>query len=885
MKSEEIQVGSENKDAQQRPRTLTIPTPGAGAATRADVPPAVTPELGAKVDLDDPRRWDAIADELLGREFDTLQGSLRAFEEKHRNAGDVGQLDHAIDFILDNGGAKPDGKGEQKEDRETLAKFFRDAVHWPSYAVVLTTYLYARYLKHWEDSSDWPGIRRLIEATKSALESPKGGAPIDALEDRDPGAAAIVRSVLDLIEAIDQAMEVESGLNCSCPVTMKDAAEKVAAKAQGVLDRVGAGPHEGRVAFVHARASIDLHYFSAVAQVGDAVCDYIDNTVDLSTKVRDVTRHVTNVEERIKGDVYESELRSHRLGLESLSVAWPRLHVDLANVIYCYPFAVPWADPLSLIEAVKSFKGKIPGQFAGLTASVDHMVLTDMWKSSDNSGAEEEGLFSGVTLAFGADHDPRVKTTAQRLLPEENIPDEVFSIEIRLSRLGNHYLRLQRRLENASIHDLNQAMRRAMQQMGDETVLFGEPPHEWPRLFELAHDLINWVVMNLEPYVLKDEVGVTRHPRLPSDPKKRATLLDMQAKRAAAPTVNAIEPSNGPLEDAKSKEAAKITRKAYPHVIVTARKLSLERRIDDDSNGTHGQEDSDLAKDKLLEVARGAALLVHPVPYAAAVLEEWSRYSVPRFDDGDIMQPMSFAGNFAYRTSNTTFGLLRGTPEYLIMEHEEASEFVASLPVLLESWMGRIRERADKSLEELSEEASPVEINNRQLQLRRILTTATSVIAQIHSPDLCLTAVHRKYLDQMFQIAGIERLETELQSHFNVLDAHLNTLSAMAERKEKERQDKAAFWFGAGAVLVGVPSLAGLLQLLDAGQSWRGHDETGQAAFLLLIFVVLAFALSKLPGAPPPFRKTLRAPYVGARWLALRIRGMISGSWRKSGTT
>ncbi len=181
----------------------------------------------------------------------------------------------------------------------------------------------------------------------------------------------------------------------------------------------------------------------------------------------------------------------------------------------------------------------------------------------------------------------------------------------------------------------------------------------------------------------------------------------------------------------------------------------------------------------------------------------------------------------------------------------------------------------NKCLRELTEDDSPVEINNRQLQLRRILTTATTVIAQIHSPDLCLTAVHRKYLDQMFQIAGIERLEAELQSHFNVLDAHLNTLSVMAERKQKERQDKAAFWFGAGAVLVGVPSLAGLLQLLDDGQRWKGHDETGQAAFLFLVFYVCAIALSNLPGAPEAFRRFFQAPYVGARWLVRWIRGRL----------
>ncbi len=255
-------MGPEDHEALRQPRTLTIPAPGAGAGAGADADAgadardAVTNGQGTKIDLDDPRTWDDIADELLDREFDTLQDALRAFKKKHHHAVDVRSLDDAIDAILENEkngeGAKTGEKDKQGVAQEALAESFKVAVKWPSYAVVLTTYLYARYLKLWEDTSDWQGIRRLIEATKSALKSPKGDSPVDALKERDAEAAAIVRSVLDLIEAIDPAMEVESGLNCSCPVTMKDAAERVAAKAQGVLDRVGTGPHEGRARFVHA---------------------------------------------------------------------------------------------------------------------------------------------------------------------------------------------------------------------------------------------------------------------------------------------------------------------------------------------------------------------------------------------------------------------------------------------------------------------------------------------------------------------------------------------------------------------------------------------------------------------------------------------------------
>ncbi len=638
----------------------------------------------------------------------------------------------------------------------------------------------------------------------------------------------MVTCIMGLIDTIDPAMEVESGLNCSCPLTMQDAAARSAEQARAILDLLGDGPHKGCRGFVHSRATIDSDYFGAVAEVGDTVCDYIDNAVDISVKMGNVIDRLGEVEERIKGDVYESELRSHRLGLEGLRDSWPRLHVDRANVIYCYPFAVPWADPSSLVDAANSLDTECDSAqicdkaqkqkcenaqacdrpdkwgFYGLTANVRPFELTDMWDSPDALDGKEEGLFTGVTVAF--EESPHIKTRAQEILAKQDIElaDETFSLEIRLSRLGNHYLRFQHQLNDATIHDLNQSMRRAMQQMGDEKVIFGL--HEWPRLFELAEELIKELVAHLEPHIRTNELGEELGPTRP-----RIT-----------------EPG--------------FVRTAYPHVIVTARKLSLEQQ----GYGENNLIDRDLSIDVLIREAKGLALLLQPVAQAAAVLEEWSRYSLPDTKDGNTMQPLSFVGNFAYRTTNTTFGLLRGTPEYLIAEHEEAAEFVATLPVLLESWMSQIRQRASHGLKK---DPSTDDISERQLQLRLILNKATTVIAQIHSPDLCLTAVHRKYLDQMFAIAGIDRLEGELQSHFSVLDAHLNTLSTMASRREQKRNDMQGFFFGAGAVLVGVPSLAAVFALFDDGYGVHRSGEKLEAFILSALIVLLLVAVFKLPGA------------------------------------
>ncbi|MGA8723477.1 MAG: hypothetical protein WB565_00410 [Acidimicrobiales bacterium] len=809
----------------------------------------------------DDLRWDVFYDDLLERKHVGLREQLRAIQAEDPRQVDLEKLDEAIlaivnarvdssnnlakavrdqvdeeidrivemsidmkdgltvlikqealDSILGAAAAKLSATEKRAIDhtltevlkaKSTLDKAFKTAIPASSSVLVtLVVYLYAKYLQVWEDTSNWRGIRRAIVATNNALESSKADPP-----HCDPTTVTIVGWVMRLIFVIDRAMEVESGLNCSCPVTMQTAAEEAAARAASVLSEVVPSPgwsrddllsqakeslrgyslglRGGCKEFVCSRAAIDLIYFNSISAVSEAVGNYIDGGSDVFTNLAEVIEETGSNEELLGNDVYASELRSHRLGLEGLLEARNRLHVDLANVIYCYPFAVG-SDPEALVEAAAKCKGgEHQWVFAGHTASFEDFELTDMW---DGPAVQR---FTGISVSFA--RDVQVQTRAEEIL--EFSDDLTFSIEIRISSLGNHYVRMQRRLNDASVHDLNQAMRRATRQMGDERVTFGpldsrrqEKQPEWQRLTDLAEELIDSVVNHLEP-----------------------------GKKAPP-------------------------RKGQPHIIVTARKVSIERVVSDQSDRFR----RDISVEDLSK-AKGAALLVQPVRQAAAVLEEWCRYSPPDFNDEATIRPLSFVGDFAHRTTNTTCGLLRGIPEYLLMEHEEAAEFVASLPVLLENWMGQILDRAHTA--DMSHRSSADLLNQRQLELRELLSKATRVIAEIHSPELCLTAVHREYLDEMFAIAGIERLERELQSHFAVLDAHFQMLATMAARKEQKDLEVQQFFFGTGAVLVGVPSLAALFGLFDAGFSVNRTGDTIEALILSILIVLLFFGVFRLPGA------------------------------------
>jgi len=116
---------------------------------------------------------------------------------------------------------------------DILSEGFRVVSESPERTSILAAYLYARHLKMWETTSDWPGIRRVIVATTKALNDD------EFLKALNPDVSVLVRGFRGLIEAVNPAMAVESGLNCSCPETMRRASDRVIELASSTLCQIG----------------------------------------------------------------------------------------------------------------------------------------------------------------------------------------------------------------------------------------------------------------------------------------------------------------------------------------------------------------------------------------------------------------------------------------------------------------------------------------------------------------------------------------------------------------------------------------------------------------------------------------------------------------------
>lgn len=631
--------------------------------------------------------------------------------------------------------------------------------------VLLAAYLYAVGLDEWEHSADWKRIRRLDRLVRRA---------------KPPTPDPVVELFLHQLTSLGEAMAVENGLNCSCPTSVETRAAAVIASAEAAIECVTAlGPNlTPAAAILHEMASAELAFFQGVKAAAAAVQTYIDGGPDAPAALNGVAVELALAENApaLTGDVYASELHAHRLTIESMAAGWPRLHVDRAKVVWCYPFAVNGPPPTEVLGVVSTQAAR--WTFAGLSPiDIGEVVLTDLWNGQLLADRRYRCL--GVTLP-----GPSVQTTGHP------VPITGYAMELRFSRLGNHYLRIERWEEDATLHDVHQAMRRATAHMGAEAVTCDS--HEWEGIADLARAIL-------------DDLG--------------------RALAASFPVATTL------ISDTEV------------HVIVATRAVSIEN--------ADGQR-SDASTEKALATT-GATLFLHPVHQAATSLEEWIRYPRIDFRDLNLLAEPGFAGDVAVRTSNTTFLLTPGAPDWLALEYEEMAEFVASLPTLLDSWRRTIEvlvaQAADDMRADISDPEALRDVEERQLELRRTITDARMMLANLHSGALCLTSVQRRLLDRIYDAAHLSHVERDLQAQFDVAAEMYAQLASVRARIEEEQRELADQRVQSNRrvfeLAIAVLSITGIAELAGLINSAFGISETGRRleVYIIIGLVVIVGAV------------------------------------------
>jgi hypothetical protein len=232
-------------------------------------------------------------------------------------------------------------------------------------------------------------------------------------------------------------------------------------------------------------------------------------------------------------------------------------------------------------------------------------------------------------------------------LPEVTVTDRsgkqlaTLSAQLRLSAIGNHYLRLEADLVDANPHDVYAAMFLAAPEHGTVRVdvanrapdAHGQPRPPWDRLSDLAQGLTTAVARELGG--------------LPVDAADIGTERDES-----------------------------LVRRGMYHVLAVVHAASVR-------SGPVGPRTELETRDELM-AAVGVQALLNPVTHCVSSLAEWSRYPVPA--DTNLMPLITHRDDVVVRTANTTVFVSLGQPSFHTQTRETVAEFVASIEGLFARW-------------------------------------------------------------------------------------------------------------------------------------------------------------------------------------------------------
>jgi hypothetical protein len=661
------------------------------------------------------------------------------------------------------------GTGVSPQDRatktaETIRQALRAAAGVPAAAPLLALYLKYECEQAWEVSWDHRPIRLVIRSAGEAWR-----AVTTAVAD-----AVLTAAALDSLEIVDHEMAVETAAGCATLRAYALAARRTADFAARVRATATACAPSPVSAHIAATGEREWRYYDAVALAAQAAYERLtggagaggggadgggaDGGGELDRAIGALAEVETH---ELIDEIDRSELRAHRFSLEALRDAADRpwVHVDHAKIVYLYPFGIRGATAPHLVDALRDHGRSWTVAGMPVVDLRKQLLLNDIWKGDDPLERRYEG--AALHLPDLAVPDPDRADGAAGGDPDEE-PALTMNVELRLSEMGNHCLRIEYDLTDAGPQDLFTAMLRAAPEFGDLAEL-GHPIRsgetEWPRLADYATEVIGEVVNRLRTH-LGPDIQLSARPGL------------------------------------------------Y-HVLVSIDRVSTR-------SGSHGPAQPLTGAQPLVDLF-GAEPLRHPVRHGVSAIAEWARYPTASV----VVEVPDFVGDLILRTGNTTVVAILGSPGYMVGAVEEAAEFVASLDGLFAGWqdeladyyknvqpelvrmVDRLRHRTvpgvpprvpishEDTVEELLDRQEAFE--RQQLRLHAFVMSSQSTLIFITSPSLVTSPVVRLTLDRLLAAAGFEHARAEFVGTVEgVLGDRLGALIAALVRRRQESEAEAA---------------------------------------------------------------------------------------------
>lgn len=615
----------------------------------------------------------------------------------------------------------------------------------------------------------------------------------------DPAEALAAEAAATLLQLTDAEIQVENALTSGQIRGFGDAAWNLTAMAERagtVASRVPADCASiGQ--FVATRAAAAQRYYRAAAVAGHALHRFLSEP---GTDLSEAVAQLASAE--AAGDIEQnrlSELRAHRFTMQALqdTASRPWLRINSGKIIYIYPFAMPGsAEAL----ADRAADPAVQWRLAGSTPRAVHpsVALNDIWDGTDLFGRTYGGtqvVLPGVTIR-DLGESPDAENHAE------------LSAEVRVSRIGNHYVRLEMPLADAGPQDLYSAMFRAAPEHGSMSIAIGDGGERWPRLSDLAQRIATDVALSL---------GVD------------------------------TPWSRGSESPAAGREESLARRGPY-HVLVVVDAASV-------SDGPVGPHREVRTRADLLS-AVGVEVLSNPVTHCVSALAEWSRY--PLGAGLSVAETATHRDDVVLRTANTTVMVALGSPEFHTRTREALAEFVGSLDGLFAGWSADLTvyyhavERLLASTDPDNPRPASPDLAQAATQLRALqqrlvefIAEVRSTVALIESPGLVASPVVSAMKSALLESAGFRarareldrqveqvlgnRLDARIEESVRSLAQRLAHEEELLERRQRARLDTAL------AVIAAV-GISGLGQIIQAGYDVR----TLGALWISVAIVVVA---------------------------------------------
>jgi hypothetical protein len=562
-----------------------------------------------------------------------------------------------------------------------------------------------------------------------------------------------------------------------------------------------------------------------------------------------------------------SEIRAYRHDIDALIEAQhqPWLFIDDGTITYIYPFALRLPDPVpgpprsTLMARYQAFVDRLADltspdeatretEVARQDRVLDELsrlrvggvpvtrvrrrfVLDDVWHGTDVSGRRFDGFvleLPTVTL-----HVPTTNPDDPDVAAGEVVMR--LAAEIRLSHLGNHYLKFTGRLRNVGPHDLHIALLRAAPEHGAMVVTFDPSAEDDP----LAG-------ANGQP------VAASANDATSATGASDATGAYDQAV-PVWPQLSAL--AMAVIEDVcHGMGAERTASEGSFQVLLTITAASAASAAPAPGPGTPAARRA-LADVDALRAAYGSAVLFNPVPHMVTSFAEWSHYVIP--DGAEVSNPWGRRGRTTIRTANTTVHIALGAPQWELTTTCTISEFVASLAGLFGRWMEQLNRHAEElnrhrdeletvmettdteALERLRQAADL--LRTKRLDLQTFVTQCRSMIAFIKSPALVRSPTVAAQMARMLDAGGFHLLEQEFnrraeQVLSNDLQAVIDKAATDMEERTERRHRRNLDTILAVIAAIGV---SGLAQLIQAGYGFGGEISLAFAVAICILAAIV----------------------------------------------